>query len=525
MPCLKRSGSIEVKGLPEERMHLKDLLKGVVFDYCSARHDAEIEGIARDSRSVRPGWLFVAVRGASENGHAYIPAAVSAGASCIVAEDISSVPPGVGAVHVSDSRSALTYIATNFYGAPFQGMTLIGITGTNGKTTTSYLIESILAASGHKTGVIGTVNYRYPGKIFKGANTTPDSIAIMALLREMADAGVSHVVMEVSSHALDQGRADGCPFKAAVFTNLSRDHLDYHESMDSYFFAKTRLFTNLGRFGRENAPAAVINADDPRGCELMVMLGGDKEESSSVKIISYGLGKECMVRPESYYVNMEGIRTSIRTPLGTMTIESPLIGKFNIYNILAATAASMAVDIDLNLIASGINLLKGVPGRLERVPAKAAVPILVDYAHSPDALYNILETLQPLKSGRLITVFGCGGDRDRGKRPQMGRIAAEMSEVVVITSDNPRTEDPEAIARQIEDGVVGAGMGPYGASGRGYMLELDRKSAISKAVGIAVPGDIIIIAGKGHEDYQILGNAKRHFDDREAVLEATGRLQ
>lgn len=515
-------------------MILSELLRGVSFDYCSASPDDDISGIADDSRSVRPGYMFVAVRGSSEDGHAYITPALAAGASCIVAEDIRIIPGDVSAVKVADSRKALIQLASNFFRIRPANMILIGVTGTNGKTTTAYLIESVIASAGFISGVIGTVNYRYPGKIVRGSNTTPDPIVLASLLRDMADTGVTHAVMEVSSHALDQRRVDGCPFRIAVFTNLSRDHLDYHDSMDSYFKAKTRLFQEF-EYAGGLPPYAAINADDRRGKELIGMLEKSRRTGVESGIITFGLSEGCMVRPRSHSIGIEGIRALISTPACELEIESSLIGRFNLYNILAAVSACIAGGIDPVSIAAGIRKLKGVPGRLEKVETKLPAPVLVDYAHSPDALFNVLDTLRPLTSGRIITVFGCGGDRDKGKRPQMGAIAARMSDVVVITSDNPRTEDPLAIARRIEEGVVEAGMRPFNLcepsgtqtsfSGSGYMMEIDRAAAIKKALGIAESGDIVLIAGKGHEDYQIIGGVKRHFDDREAVLAATGDIK
>ncbi len=518
----------------EAWMILRELLRGVSFDYCSAPPDADITGISDDSRSVRPGYMFLAVKGTVEDGHAYITPALAAGASCILAEDLSFIPSDVSAVRVADSRKALIQVASNFYCIASTKITFMGITGTNGKTTTSYLIESVISSAGLIPGVIGTVNYRYPGKTVRGSNTTPDPIVLASLLRDMSDAGVTHAIMEVSSHALDQRRVEGCPFRVAVFTNLSRDHLDYHDSMDSYFKAKTRLFERLEDAGGA-PPYAAINTDDPRGKELVRILEDRNRSGTASGMITFGVSDGCMVRPKSYSIGIEGIRAVISTPSGEIEIESSLIGRFNLYNILAAVSACLAIGIDPISIATGVRRLKGVPGRLEKVEVNGSAPVLVDYAHSPDALYNVLDTLRPLTAGRIITVFGCGGDRDRGKRPQMGGIAARMSDVVVITSDNPRTEDPSSIAKRIEEGVIEAGMrcydscepcGPQGySSGRGYMMEIDRASAIKKALGIAASGDVVLIAGKGHEDYQIIGGVKRHFDDREVVLAAVGGLQ
>ncbi|MDY6972916.1 MAG: UDP-N-acetylmuramoyl-L-alanyl-D-glutamate--2,6-diaminopimelate ligase, partial [Thermodesulfobacteriota bacterium] len=339
---------------------------------------------------------------------------------------------------------------------------------------------------------------------------------LMRTLREMADAGVTDVVMEVSSHALDQGRARDCPFKIVVFTNISRDHLDYHQSMDKYFEAKSRLFRGLGESGE--LTNAVINADDPKGKDLA--------ELTHVPVMTYGLKRDCKVRADRLQVRQDGLRARLITPVGEVDIQSPLLGNFNIYNILAASTVALCMDIDLKAISEGIRRLKRVPGRLELVENRRSLAVVVDYAHTPDALLNALGAVRPLTKGRLITVFGCGGDRDRGKRREMGRIAGEHSDLVFITSDNPRSEDPAAIASEIDKGVCESGLERLVESsddltiGPGYILELDRGNAIKRAVEMADKGDLILIAGKGHEDYQIIGKSKRHFDDREVAAEA-----
>jgi UDP-N-acetylmuramoyl-L-alanyl-D-glutamate--2,6-diaminopimelate ligase len=401
-------------------------------------------------------------------------------------------------------------------------MALVGITGTNGKTTTSYLMESILFAAGHRPGVLGTVAYRYPGHVCPAPVTTPESLDLMEALRKMADHGVTHVVMEVSSHGLDQGRVRHCPFRVAVFTNLSRDHLDYHGSMDDYFKAKSLLFRGLAeKAARQKVRRvhAVINLDDPRAGELMDLTDGE--------IVTYGLNEASRVRADRVALSRNGISARIVTPKGSFEVRSTLIGGYNLSNILAAAAAALSLGIAPETIATGVVQLQGVPGRLELLENRRGLAVAVDYAHTPDALMKSLGAVRPLIGGKLITVFGCGGDRDRGKRSEMGRVAGQASDVVFITSDNPRTEDPGAIVAQIEEGVAESGMqkfsfenGPASAQPKGYTVELDRARAIRKAVRMATEHDLVLIAGKGHEDYQIIGREKRPFDDRTIAREA-----
>ncbi len=494
-------------------MKLGQLLEGIQGYDLAGTPEQEVSGVAYDSRQVKPGCLFVALRGSHVNGHDYVENAINNGAVAVVAEEHRGNWSKTNLVKVPDTREALWRIGVQFYGHPFRGMDLVGITGTNGKTTTSFLLEAILAAAGGLPGVVGTVNYRYTGKTFPAPVTTPESLDLLALLREMADAGVSHVIMEVSSHALDQKRTGDCPFKVGVFTNFSRDHLDYHRTMEAYFAAKSLLFKGLARKETDQAATAVINLDDPGGEQLEAMTGA--------RVLTYGLGPKCQVRARDVVSDMAGITARLLTPLGEKTIRSPLIGKVNIYNIMAASAAALSLNIGLEEVAEGVERLGKVPGRLERVENDRNLNVIVDYAHTPDALLKTIEALKPLVEGRLITVFGCGGDRDKGKRSEMGSIAGRHSDLVFITSDNPRTEDPVAIISQIEQGVTASGLallqdseGPDREK-RGYVKERDRRKAIRSAVSRAREGDLVLIAGKGHEDYQIVGRERKHFDDRE----------
>jgi UDP-N-acetylmuramoyl-L-alanyl-D-glutamate--2,6-diaminopimelate ligase len=491
-------------------MRLRELINGMTIQDFQGDPDPEISGIACDSRLVQPGGLFVALRGHRQDGHDYIGDAASRGAAGVISELPVFAAGGeqtnrVAMIQVPDARRALSRLAVRFFDAPFKTMNLIGITGTNGKTTTAYLLESILVAAGKQPGVIGTINYRFSGQVLEAPVTTPESLDLMQTLRSMADSAVTDVVMEVSSHSLDQGRVRDCPFQVAVFTNLSRDHLDYHRSMATYFEAKARLFRPSGEMGEDGPVHAVINADDPKGQDLIQL--------TKARVITYGMGGACHIRAEDLHVGRDGLKARLITPAGETAIASPLIGAHDIYNIMAAAGAAWAMDIGLDSIDSGLSRLKGVPGRLELVKNRRALALIVDYAHTPDALLKALKAVRLLTTGRVITVFGCGGDRDRGKRREMGRVAGVGSDRIFITSDNPRTEDPAAIAAQIEAGVIESGI-------KEYVLDLDRKRAIQRAVRMADNGDLVLIAGKGHETYQIIGNEKRPFDDRVVAAEA-----
>ncbi|OPX37922.1 MAG: UDP-N-acetylmuramoyl-L-alanyl-D-glutamate--2,6-diaminopimelate ligase [Desulfobacteraceae bacterium 4484_190.2] len=499
-------------------MQLVKLLDGIAVKDFRGNSEIEIRGLAYDSRSVKPGYLFVALKGQAEDGHDFIKDALKNGAVALVLEQSRWTDTKAAIVQVSNSREVLSMLAVNFYNRPFNGMTLIGITGTNGKTTSSYVLESILSAAGVVPGVIGTINYRFSGQTLEAPVTTPESLDLMSILRKMADGGVTDVVMEVSSHALHLGRVRGCPFHVGVFTNISRDHLDYHNSMEAYFEAKSLLFRGLGEKGDHHLTWAVINADDPKAEELIRL--------TEANVVTYGLKKDRDVRAEGVQLTRNGMTARLVTTEGKINIHSSLIGDFNIYNILAASAAALCLGIDLKVVASGIARLKGVPGRLELVKNRQSLAIVVDYAHTPDALLKAISSVKSLTKGRLITVFGCGGDRDKGKRREMGRVAGEHSDLAFVTSDNPRTEDPAAIAAQIEEGVHESGLkkiegtSDEDLTGPGYIIELDRGKAIRSAIELAHKSDLVLIAGKGHENYQVIGKEKRHFDDREVASEA-----
>jgi UDP-N-acetylmuramoyl-L-alanyl-D-glutamate--2,6-diaminopimelate ligase len=503
-------------------MKLAHLLEGLKDYDLVGDPGQEIDGIAYDSRQVKPGYLFVAIKGHALDGHDYLKDAVENGATALAGQTFEGFSGECAMIRVPDSRKALWKLGNQFYGRPYEGLNLIGITGTNGKTSTSYILESILSAAGATPGVIGTVNYRYWGKTYSGSTTTPESLDLMRYLRDMADGGVTDVVLEVSSIALDQNRTGDCPFRVAIFTNFSRDHLDYHRSMEEYFKAKILLFRSLAKSNGAHQASAVINTDDPRGEELISLI--------HARVITYGLGQECHVRADTVTTDLKGLKATLITPEGEVPIRSRLIGEVNIYNILAATAAALALNIDPDKVVEGIEGSNVVPGRLELVKNNRGLNLMVDYAHTPDALLKTLKTLRPLVQGRVITVFGCGGDRDKGKRHEMGWVAGKNSDLVLITSDNPRSEEPLSIIEQIERGTQESGLvrldafekGLFAESG--YLLEADRREAIRKAVSMAREEDLVLIAGKGHEDYQIIGSERRTFDDRkEAALAASQR--
>ena len=501
----------------QRTMRLDYLLNGQPIVEQHGNKDCEIKGLTSDSREVKKDYLFVAVKGSSQDGHKYLSDAVHRGACALVVENVANVFPNVPIVRVPDTRAALSDLASRFYNYPSKDMNLIGITGTNGKTTTSYILESILKEGGRNVGVIGTINYRYKGKSFQTSLTTPESNDLMKILGEMRDAGVTDIILEVSSHSLEQGRVRGLNWSRALFTNFSRDHLDYHLTMEEYFKAKSLLFASLRE--EEGQAKTIINMDDPKGREL--------QRITKASTVSYGLGDNCSVRATDIHSSVEGLHFRMTMPAGDTPITSTLFGQMNVYNILAAAAVAFSLDIDLNTISRGIQRLAFVPGRLQHVENKQGLSIFVDYAHSTDALKKVLQTVRQLTKGRLITVFGCGGDRDKGKRPDMGRVAGMYSDYAIITSDNPRGESPEKIADEIEAGMKESGLKRvtfnFSLNAKGYEIILDRRKAIHAAVKIANKegGDIILIAGKGHEQYQITGNGKRYFNDIEEVELAT----
>ena len=472
--------------------------------------DAEITSIERDSRCVRKGALFACITGAHVDAHSFIPNVARAGARAILTErENVDVPAGLSVLHVPNIQEALDVITPYFYDYPARSMRVIGITGTNGKTTTSYLLRAILRHAGKRVGLVGTIQVMMEDEVFPTANTTPDVIVMQQLLAEMRTRGMDVVVMEVSSHALDQGRVAGIEFDTAVFTNLTQDHLDYHKTMENYARAKARLFDLVSQQGTKSGKTAVLNADDGASATMRA--------HTRCPIISYGVEQSADLAARDVHLAQDGMELTLvheGAPLGHLHIG--ITGLFNVSNVLAATGSALAEKISAEDIVSALRAFTGVPGRFELVRAGQDFSVIVDYAHTPDGMENVLRTARAVTVGRIIAVFGCGGDRDRTKRPIMGRMAAELADVVVLTSDNPRTENPAAILDEVETGVLPViGTKPYEKL-------VDRRTAIFHAVQTARAGDTVVILGKGHETYQILKDKTIHFDDRETAREAIG---
>ena len=474
-----------------------------------AAPDADVSAIAYDSRQSGPSSIFVALRGEHADGSLFAREAVKRGALAVVSEAPRPADITVPWVRVADARLALAALAAALDGRPSEELTLVGITGTNGKTTTSYLLASIFEAAGVRCGRIGTVGHRVGNREIETSRTTPEAPELQRMLREMVTAGCGACVMEVSSHGLALRRAEHLHFAAGIFTNLTRDHLDFHGDMEEYFLAKRRLFALLPA-----GAVGIANLDDRRGAEFAAAVS---------RPVTYAIDAAADVRPGPLTSSLEGLAFEVRTPRGTLHLRSPLVGRPNAYNILAAVAAAMALDVPFSAIEQGISRLASVPGRFQVVSDPGDdVRVVVDYAHTDDALKNLLETARPLAKGRIITVFGCGGDRDRTKRPLMGAVAARLSDLVILTSDNPRSEDPEQIIDEIKRGLV---MPPDRLPPRGHpaptstacLTITDRKTAIERAVREARPGDLVLIAGKGHEKYQVVGERTAPFDDVEVA--------
>ncbi|HMS84924.1 MAG TPA: UDP-N-acetylmuramoyl-L-alanyl-D-glutamate--2,6-diaminopimelate ligase [Nitrospira sp.] len=471
-----------------------------------------VEGITDDSRAVSKGSLFVAVKGERVDGHQFIPTVVSGGAGSVVAQQ----PMKTGTVPfvcVEDSRKALGLLGSHFYGDPSSRLRMVGVTGTNGKTTTTYVCKAFLEAVRAQVGLIGTVAYQIGNVIVPAAHTTPGALELQQLLAKMVTHGCTAAVMEVSSHALVQDRTSGCEYDVAVFSNLTQDHLDFHGTMEAYFQAKLRLFTGLIG-GKKGNKRAIVNVDDSYGLRIV--------ERCPVPVWTYGLKANADLRAEDVRLSLQGTTFTAVTPLGNFQIKSHLVGEHNVYNLLAAIGVALHEGATPEQIHHAVTQVTNVPGRFERVMAGQPFTVVVDYAHTEDALIRLLAAAETLKVGRIITVFGCGGDRDRGKRPKMGEAAVRSSDVVILTSDNPRTEDPHAILAQVEQGVAKAlGQRPHVQ----YHKIPDRREAIETAVREARKADMVLIAGKGHEDYQIIGATKHHFDDREVARQAIERLR
>ncbi len=512
-------------------MTIAEILRDLNVRRITGTIEKEVEGIAYDSRRVKKGFLFVAIKGLSADGHAYIKDAISKGAAGVVIEKAVDVQNGVTVIEVDDSREALALLSAAFYGDPSKKLSLIGITGTNGKTTTSYITKNILETWGKKVGLLGTVQYIVAGKILPAPHTTPESSDLQGYLREMVDSGIEYGVIEVSSHALALRRVKGCSFKVAVFTNFSQDHLDFHGTMEEYFAAKAMLFNNLGK-----DDYAVLNLDDPMVRSLAGKL--------NCNVITCGLEKGAMLRAEEIQSTepayrtgrhraqntgnppippllkggeggLRGLSFKIYTPEDEFFVRSELIGRNNVYNILMSAGVAYALRVSKKVIIEGIRTVKPVEGRFEKVDEGQEFLCIVDYAHTEDALRKLIEEARLMTSGRVITVFGCGGDRDRTKRPKMGAAVSELSDFIVITSDNPRSEEPLEIIKDVTKGI----------KKENYISEADRTKAIEKAVSMVKAGDTLLIAGKGHENYQEIKGIRYPFSDKEAFRKIIRNLK
>lgn len=495
---------------------LKDVAKAVA-GRLSIDGNVTVTDVTHDSRRAGKGTLFVAVRGELLDAHKFIPQVIDQGAVGVISEleppaewrsltDLQSgrgLAPAIPWIQVKNVRRAMALAAAEVNHYPSRELQLAGITGTNGKTTTAYLIASIPEAAGEPVAMTGTVEYRIGKERKKAARTTPEATDMQRLLRRAVDVGCHTAVMECSSQAMDFHRCDALEYAVAVFTNLTRDHLDYHKTMENYWYAKQRLFD--GRLGSK-PKTSVINVDDPRGIELARQL-----EKDGLRVVRYAIRSEADITARNAEFSLDGMRFQLHTPAGDRDLHSPLVGPPHVYNTLAAVASGLILGYGLDVITSALEKCSGAPGRFERVPHNGDFAVVVDYAHSDDALMNVLRTARDVTKGRIITVFGCGGDRDRTKRAPMGEAAASLSDVVILTSDNPRTEDPNQILADAEVGIRRVG--------KPYEKILDRREAIHHAISQARPNDLVLIAGKGHEDYQIIGHETIHFDDREVARE------
>jgi UDP-N-acetylmuramoyl-L-alanyl-D-glutamate--2,6-diaminopimelate ligase len=482
---------------------LKELLVGVEARLPSSAEDLAIRQVACDSRKVKARALFFALHGAKEDGNAFIRDAVSRGAAAIASEDAKPevLPASVAWVQVREARKALAIAAAKFFGHPASALQLVAVTGTNGKTTTTSLVDAIVKASGAKTGLFGTIAYHTPLRDYPAPNTTPESVDLQGFFAEIRDAGGKYAVLEASSHSLMMDRLWGCHFAAAVFTNLTREHMDYHKTFEDYFAAKRRLFEGTGAGAPE---VAVVNTDDEYGKKL----GGLAKQT-----VSYGLTSEAQITTKKFQLSFSGLTFTAHTPNGNLQIASPLVGRINVYNILASIGAAQALGLSNEIIESGIRNLSSVAGRFERVDGGQPFLVIVDYAHTDDALENLIRTARELTpKGRVITLFGCGGEKDRTKRPVMGEVAGRLSDLTILTNDNPRNEDPLKIMNDI---IVGL----QKTSGK-YMVEPDREKAIGMALDEARAGDIVLLAGKGHETSQILGDRALEWSDKDVAARA-----
>ncbi len=495
-------------------MTLEQLRLGGVGGRVSGSRAQRVSGVQHDSRKVRSGDLFVAMRGALHDGTRFVEDALSRGAAAVMAEE--RLPYDVAQLTVPDARLGLAHAAELVYGSPTQTLHTVGITGTNGKTTTAHLLKRAIEAASGRVALVGTTGFASPGSERPSTHTTPEADDISRFAREALDDGATHLVLEVSSHGLALQRVDALRFEVAAFTNLSRDHLDFHGTLEAYFECKARLFTEL-------APrSSVVYVDDPFGARLAERIRGPLLRCSKG-------GTDADIRAHDWTATRDGIQADVETPAGPIALRSPMLGEHNLENLLVALGCAYALGLDLNVVAQAWSATSGSPGRLERVAHPGDVAVLVDYAHTPDALLRVLRTMRAVTPSRLIVVFGAGGDRDRGKRPEMGRVAMENADLCILTSDNPRSEDPMKILGEVEAGTRSTGAPRFDpaeitTAARGYCLLVDRKEAIRCAIAAARPGDTVLLAGKGHETYQIIGSERREFDDRAEARAAIAAL-
>ncbi|PAD70069.1 UDP-N-acetylmuramoyl-L-alanyl-D-glutamate--2,6-diaminopimelate ligase [Bacillus sp. 7586-K] len=482
-------------------MKLNDLLTYLYGNQTFPEENPSITSIEMDSREVKEGSLFICIEGYTVDGHQFAKKAQESGAAAILAE--KHVDVDIPVIIVRDTKRAMAVLADAFYGQPTHQLHLIGVTGTNGKTTTTHIIENILNTAKKKTGLIGTMYIKIGEELHDVKNTTPESLTLQKTFREMLDKDVSHAVMEVSSHALHLGRIHGCDFNVAVFTNLTQDHLDYHKTMEAYKYAKGLLFAQLGnRFDYNQPKIAVLNEDEEASEEFKKM--------TSASLLTYGIDNDADVMAKNIKMTSKGTEFTLLTPNGTKNVTINMVGKFSVYNVLAAVSACLASNIDLETIVSAVETMEGVRGRFELVDDGQDFTVIVDYAHTPDSLENVLQTIKQFAEGKIFCIVGCGGDRDKSKRPIMAKIAAANSDVTIFTSDNPRSEDPVEILRDMEEGVPN----------EHFHSIINREDAIHFAVEKAQKGDVLLIAGKGHETYQQIGDTKFDFDDKEIAKKA-----
>jgi UDP-N-acetylmuramoyl-L-alanyl-D-glutamate--2,6-diaminopimelate ligase len=481
-------------------VRLETLLNEVQTAEVTERKDCEITAVVCDSRQVKPGSLFVAVQGEKQDGRQFIDDAIERGAAVVVSDQDIKIQRKACLVRVADARLSLAQLAHAFNGRPSDKLDMVGITGTNGKTTTAWMIRDILNAAGRRPGLVGTIEYEIGSRAIPAGRTTPEAPVLQSYLAQMVNAECDSVVMEVSSHSLVQKRVACIDYDVGVFTNLTHDHLDYHKTMESYFEAKSILFQSLGR-GRKKDTVAVINTDDPWGQQL-IQRNGTKAE-----VLTYGMTSEAMVKAMNVNLTPNGSCVKVQTTWGKVKLRMKLLGRYNIYNALAAVAASGAMGIELDVMAEALGAMTFVPGRLEEIKTNKGFHVFVDYAHTDDALENVLTTLREITDKSLIVVFGCGGNRDRSKRPLMGGVATRLADRVIVTSDNPRKEEPGAIIEEIK----------AGCQRDNYEIIEDRTEAIKRAIEIAQKGDVVLIAGKGHEAVQEFANTTIMFDDRQVV--------